>query len=67
MKTILLAVVALTLAACADPYRNIYEGVQNREHAEHSSERHEEKNMSYDKYKAEREKPRRGREEENEH
>ncbi len=50
--------VLLTLGACADPYRNLYEGAQHREGRvdQPIPARPSEQQVPYDEYKHEREK-----------
>ncbi len=56
MRYQLILLTALLLAACADPYRNLYDGIQNNNDAKRSpSERAISPTPSYDEYKKERE------------
>jgi uncharacterized lipoprotein YmbA len=55
MKRFLFLLVALLLAACSDPSRNLYDGIQNNKDAKRSpSERAMTPTPSYDEYKKER-------------
>lgn len=58
MKLIsLLSLLATVLSAgCADPYRNLYEGMQQREGIVNPAAKPAEKAMPYEQYKDEREK-----------
>ncbi len=54
MKYLLILVAALLLAACSDPYRNLYEGIQTNNDAKRSpTERAVSPAPSYDEYKKE--------------
>jgi hypothetical protein len=44
------------LCGCADPYRNLYEGLQKREGIVNPAAKPAESNVPYDQYKSEREK-----------
>jgi hypothetical protein len=56
MKYLLTLLGALTLAACADPARNLYDGIQsNRDIKRSPSERTMSPTPSYDEYKKDRE------------
>jgi hypothetical protein len=56
MKYILILAGALMLNACADPARNLYDGIQsNRDIQRSPSERAMTPTPSYDEYKKERE------------
>jgi hypothetical protein len=56
MKGLLVLLAALTLAACADPARNLYEGIKTGNDAKRSpNERAMTPTPSYDEYKKERE------------
>jgi hypothetical protein len=56
MKYLLILLTALLLAACADPYRNLYDGIQTNNDAKRSpQERAISPTPSYDEYQKERE------------
>jgi hypothetical protein len=56
MKRSLFLLVPLLLAACGDPSRNLYDGIQNNNDAKRSpTERAMKPTPSYDEYKKERE------------
>ena len=46
----------VVLSGCADPYRNLYEGMQKREGTANPLARPAQDNVPYDRYKAERDK-----------
>jgi hypothetical protein len=56
MKAIwLIAMLSLVvLSGCADPYRNLYEGMQQRESIANPVAKSAENHVPYDQYKAER-------------
>lgn len=55
MKGLLVLLTALTLAACADPARNLYDGIKANNDAKRSpNERAMTPAPSYDEYKKER-------------
>jgi hypothetical protein len=56
MKHIFFLLVALLLAACSDPSRNLYDGIKSNNEAKRSpNERSASPSPSYDEYKKERE------------
>lgn len=56
MRYLLVLLTALLLAACADPYRNLYDGIQNNNDVKRSpNERAISPTPGYDEYKKERE------------
>ena len=56
MKRLLVLPIALLLVACADPARNLYDGIKNNNDAKRSpSDRAMSPTPSYDEYKRERE------------
>ncbi|MBU1424155.1 MAG: hypothetical protein KKH12_05010 [Gammaproteobacteria bacterium] len=56
MKYLFMLLTVLWLAACADPYRNLYDGIQTNNDAKRSpTERAISPAPSYDEYKKERE------------
>jgi hypothetical protein len=56
MKWILVLLAALSLTACADPARNLYDGIRNNNDAKKTpSERAMTPTPTYDEYKKERE------------
>jgi hypothetical protein len=56
VRHLLILLTALWLAACSDPYRNLYDGIQTNNDAKRSpNERAISPTPSYDEYKKERE------------
>ena len=56
MKVFLALLATLSLMACSDPYRNLYDGIKNNNDAKRSpNERAMTPTPSYDEYKKERE------------
>lgn len=54
MKYLIILSAALLLAACSDPYRNLYDGIQSNKDAKRSpTERAVSPAPSYDEYKKE--------------
>ncbi len=58
LRSLISLFVLLSLGACADPYRNLYEGAQHREGRvdQPIPARPSDKQVPYDEYKHEREK-----------